>query len=140
MGAPLWPLSLVIQTPYGVADFTAHMPDPNALRVRQVKEVRRDTALSGLPVVSVPEYAAGFELRLSIPEVTGVALERALPLQQCRPGDRVTITENLTRRDTVRVWTNAQVVQGDSGNWIAGTPGDGDYSSVVMEFFSALGG
>lgn len=140
MGAPLWPLVLIIQTPHGTADFTEHMPDPNALRAVPVRDVRRETALSGLPIVSAPEFAAGHQLRLSIPEVTGVALERALPLQACVPGDLVTITENLTRRDTLRVWTNAQVIQGDSGTWIAGTPDDGDYSSVVMEFFHANGG
>ncbi|AWT34584.1 hypothetical protein DM785_02705 [Deinococcus actinosclerus] len=140
MGAPLWPLVLIIQTPHGTVDFAEHMPDPNALRAVPVREVRRDTALSGLPILSTPDHLGGYQLRLSIPDITGVALERALPLQACRAGERVTITENLTRRDTVRVWTNAQVISPDSGNWIAGNARDGDYASVVMEFFSAAGG
>ncbi len=138
---PLYPLVLIIETPHGTADFTVSptFPDPRALKATRVRAGERLTNLRGRGLTRFPEDPAGWDLRLAIPAEFGVPFAVARALQACAPGDTVTITENLTQRDTLRVWQHAVVMDADSGDWAVGNPQDGDFFTIAMNFFVAGG-
>lgn len=130
---PLYPLQLEIQTPYGLAVLPA--PPPTVLQARHAGGLQRRAAITGRVLLTLPQSSADWTLTLAIPERNGVLLDVAYPLQQCREGDPVTITENYTDRTRLRVWT-ARVTAEDAGAWIAGNPQDGDRFTLQMQFFS----
>ena len=135
MGQSLYPHELSLTTPYGVADFARHQPPPTALRAARVRAPNNRIALNGSTILSFPQHAQGWQLTLALSDRNPLHLDQALILQRCMPGDLVSITENLTRRDTRRIWTGARVIEPDSGTWVAGNPRDGDFFTVVMTFF-----
>lgn len=130
---PLYPLRLEIQTPYGLAALPA--PPPTVLQARHAGGLTQRRAVTGRVILTLPQSSPDWTLTLAIPERNGVPLDVAHPLQQCREGDAVTITENYTDRTSLRVW-EARVTAEDTGAWVAGNPVDGDRFTLQMQFFS----
>lgn len=133
---PRYPLKLIIQTPHGTADFHPAVPPPTALQARPQQRTARDVSITGQSILSFGPGVEGWELTLAITDRNAQPLPVAHPLQQCRAGDVVTITENLTDRTQDRVWT-ARVMTPDQGAWVAGNPRDGDRFTLQMQFFAA---
>lgn len=130
----LYPLELVITTPYGVVDFGPRIGTPTILKESSLRTTSERITLTGGVVLSFAPNSTGRQLVLSIPEQFAVPLALALPLQQCIKGDVVGMTENLTRRDTQRQWTGLIVTEPNSGDWVMGTPQDGDFFTILMTF------
>lgn len=132
---PLYPLQLTVTTPYGTSDFgPVVIGTPNVLRETRLRASTDRVALSGRAVLQFSPASQGRQLVLSIPDEHACPLALALPLQRCAQGDRVSITENLTRRDIQRIWTGLIVTEPNTGTWVAGNPEQGDHFSILMTF------
>jgi len=135
MSQPLYPLVLTIRTPYGVADFgSVIIGTPTVLREAALGGPSEKLALDGSALLSFPPRSPGRQLVLSIPEEHACPFHLATVLQQCGRGERVSITENLTRRDTLRRWEGLVVMEPDTGSWVAGNPEQGDHFTLLMTF------
>ncbi|GGJ65393.1 hypothetical protein [Deinococcus aquiradiocola] len=105
----LYPHALSISTPGGLVSWVGFEVPPEALQATEEPQTEVLTLLGGQSLPRVAQGSNLTRLRLASPDGIYLPGDRAALLKGLTIGTPVSITENLTARDRVRVWTNALV-------------------------------
>lgn len=107
--APLFPHVLRIQTPGGLVDWAGSEVPPEAMTVAEERQTDVLSLLDGRGLPRIASSRTLRRLRLSSPEGFALPGPKAALLKALSIGAACTITENLTDREQLTVWTNALV-------------------------------
>jgi hypothetical protein len=107
--AILFPHSLTILTPAGLVDLAGFEIPPEAIAVPEERQTEVLQLLSGRGVPRVAQDSMLTRIRIASPQGFALPGDRAALLKGLRLGQACTITENLTNREALTVWTNALV-------------------------------
>ena len=136
----LFPYFLSVLTPAGLVDLAGFEVPPEALAVPEERQQEVLTLLDGSALPRVALASSLTRLKLSSPSGYALPGDRAALLKALRIGQACTISENLTDRARLTVWTNALV-------WVApvisrlgtDTRTGTEYYSYQLEFIHAGG-
>ena len=106
---PLFPHVCRIQTPAGLVDLAGFEIPPEAIAIPEERQTEVLQLLSGQGLARVAQNSTLTRIRIASPQDFALPGDRAALLKGLRLGDACTITENLTNREAVTVWTNALV-------------------------------
>lgn len=107
--ALLFPHVLRLSTPYGLVDLAGYEVPPEALATTVERPADVLTLMDGAGVARFAEKSTLTRLKLASPPDFGLPYASKRVLAKCIPGTVVTITENLTDRERLTVWTEARV-------------------------------
>ena len=107
--APLFPHVLRIQTPGGPVDWAGYEIPPEAMTVAEERQTEVLNLLDGRGLARSSGSRTLRRLRIASPDGFALPGPKAVLLKALNIGAACTITENLTDREALTVWTNALV-------------------------------
>jgi len=134
---PLFPHVFRVQTPGGLVDLAGFEVPPEAVVSTVERPAEVVQLIDGRGVPRVASSSTLTRLRISSPEGFGLPGDRAALLKQLHIGHSCTVTENLTDREALTVWTDALVWVAPVVTRIGYDPGTNtEYYSYQLEFIS----
>lgn len=109
MLTPLYPHVLTIRTAGGLVDLAGFEVPPEAIAIPEERQQEVLTLLDGRGLPRVASRSTLTRIRITSPTAYALPGDRAALLRALHIGAACTISENLTDRTQMTVWTNALV-------------------------------
>lgn len=106
---PLFPHILRINGPGGLVDWAGSEIPPEGLTVTEERPTEVLNLLDGRGVARFGQYSTLRRIRIASPEGFALPGPKAMILKAMQLGSVYGVTENLSDREALTVWTNVQV-------------------------------
>ena len=135
---PLFPHYLTILTPAGLVDLAGFEVPPEATARTTERQTEVVQLLSGRGVPRVAQDSTLTRLKIASPQGHALPGDRAGLLKRLRIGTACTVTENLTDREALTVWTDVLVWTDPVVTRLAYDPATRtEYYSYQLEFIAS---